>query len=81
MMTSPDDFAFLSELVLEKFDGYTFLKSFGRGQAPVFMEGLIADRRGRQLIYDLCHRNKGEHTALLNWAITKIVSQVGGWAV
>uniref|UniRef100_A0A383VL51 Uncharacterized protein n=1 Tax=Tetradesmus obliquus TaxID=3088 RepID=A0A383VL51_TETOB len=68
----PDEFTLLSELAKERFDAARFLGVFRRGH-PEWLNELIADRRGRQLIYELsaAHRN----SLLLNYAIQRILKQ------
>ncbi|KAF8064640.1 FPS1 [Scenedesmus sp. PABB004] len=68
----PDEFSLLQELAKERFDPTKFLGLFRRG-APTWLDALIAERRGRQLIYDLSasHRN----SLLLNYAIQRILKQ------
>jgi hypothetical protein len=63
----------LQELAKERFDATKFLSVFKRGH-PEWLVELIADRRGRQLIYELsaAHRN----SLLLNYAIQRILKQV-----
>jgi hypothetical protein len=61
------------ELAKERFDASKFLSLF-KGGHPGWLNELIADRRGRQLIYELsaAHRN----SLLLNYAIQRILKQV-----
>lgn len=66
----------LQELAKERFDATKYLGVFRRGH-PDWLNELISDRRGRQLIYELSstHRN----SLLLNYAIQRILKQVGCW--
>lgn len=61
------------ELVKERFDAAKFLGVFRRGH-PDWLNELISDRRGRQLIYDLSAAHK--NSLLLNYAIQRILKQV-----
>jgi hypothetical protein len=60
-------------MVKERFEGDKFLAMFRSGR-PEFLEDLIQDRRGRQLIYDL----SGDHqnSLLLSYAVQRILKQV-----
>lgn len=64
----------LQDLAQERFDPTKYLGAFRRGP-PEWLNTLIKDRRGRQLIYELSatHRN----SLLLNYAIQKILKEVG----
>eukprot|EP00193_Tetraselmis_chui_P015289 CAMPEP_0177771694 /NCGR_PEP_ID=MMETSP0491_2-20121128/11758_1 /TAXON_ID=63592 /ORGANISM="Tetraselmis chuii, Strain PLY429" /LENGTH=165 /DNA_ID=CAMNT_0019289319 /DNA_START=6 /DNA_END=500 /DNA_ORIENTATION=+ len=62
-------------MVKERFDVERFAGVFSKGGSgpPPWLDGLAADRQGRQLIYEL----SGEHKncLLLNFAIQKILYQ------
>eukprot|EP00775_Hariotina_reticulata_P012244 gene12244-12381_t len=60
------------ELVKERFEAAKFLGVFRKGH-PDWLNELISDRRGRQLIYDLSAAHK--NSLLLNYAIQRILKQ------
>ena len=73
----PDEATFLRQLALEKFKPAIFSGIFSSGGsgAPKWLNSLIEDAEGRQLIYDLSHRHS--NCLLLTFAIQKIVMQPG----
>jgi negative elongation factor C/D len=72
-----DEAYYLRKLAKERFDPGKFAGVFqaGGSGAPKWINGLIADPQGRQLIYHLAARHPD--SLLLNFAIQKILRQPG----
>lgn len=72
-----DEAYYLRKLAKERFDPKKFSGVFqaGGSGAPKWINGLIADPQGRQLIYHLAARHPD--SLLLNFAIQKILRQPG----
>jgi len=72
-----DEAYYLRKLAKERFDPKKFAGVFqaGGSGAPKWINGLIADPQGRQLIYHLAARHPD--SLLLNFAIQKILRQPG----
>ena len=73
----PDESYFLRELILDRFSPNIFSGIFSSGGsgAPKWLNSLIEDADGRNLIYDLSHRY--QNSLLLNFAVQKILLQPG----
>lgn len=71
-----DEAYYLRQLARERFDPQRFAGIFSSGGsgAPQWLNGLIAEEEGRQLIYELSAQYK---SLLLNFAIQKILMQPG----
>ncbi|GAB4822406.1 hypothetical protein N2152v2_009452 [Parachlorella kessleri] len=72
-----DEAFYLRQLAKERFDPQRFAGIFSSGGsgAPQWLNGLIAEKEGRQLIYELSAQYK--NSLLLNFAIQKILMQPG----
>ncbi|KAK9822993.1 hypothetical protein WJX81_003185 [Elliptochloris bilobata] len=68
-----DEASFLRELVKQKFEPDKFAGVFTRGGSgpPRWLDGLLQDRAGRQLVYELSAAHRG--CLLLNYAIQKVL--------
>jgi len=73
----PDESYFLRGLILDRFSPSIFSGIFSSGGsgAPKWLNTLIEDADGRNLIYDLSHRY--QNCLLLNFAVQKILLQPG----
>lgn len=76
-LSSMEEAHFLRKLVLGRFDPQKFAGIFSAGGsgAPQWLNGLISEREGRGLIYDLSSRY--QNSLLLNFALQKILMQPG----